>query len=70
MSELELEDAIALVADAIARAARDLGNGGAATPFGAIEAHSMAVLEAAEKIASAITYFADALTVAMEQRTP
>lgn len=47
----EYEEAIL----AISRAIHDLGNGNAATPMGAIEAHGVAMREAARRLAEAIS---------------
>jgi hypothetical protein len=55
------EDSIATGLHAVARALRDLGNGNACTPMGAIEAYSVVVKEGAEAIASAIRELAEAV---------
>ena len=47
--------------DAIRKAAADLGTGNAATPMGAIEAHSLMVKEAGNSIADALHALARAV---------
>jgi hypothetical protein len=54
-------EAIASVGEAIRYAGRWLGNGEASTPFGALEAHGMAILEASENISASIRYLAEAI---------
>lgn len=49
------------IANAILRAAELLGNNGAATSMGAIEAHSVAVSTALDRIADALFELADAV---------
>ena len=56
-----LVDAIAQVGGALRTAAKWLGNGEAATPMGALEAHGKAILDASENIAAAIRDLADAI---------
>lgn len=58
---LNVADALNNIALAITSAARDLGNGGAATPMGAIEAHGLAIKEAANVIAEALSAVAMAI---------
>ena len=50
----DIIEAIDGLAHAIHLGLSNLGNGNAATPMGALEAHGKAMLEAAENIASAI----------------
>ena len=50
----DVVEAIDGLARAIHLGLSNLGNGNAATPMGALEAHGQAMLEAAENIASAI----------------
>ena len=50
----DIIEAIDGLAHAIHVGLSNLGNGNAATPMGALEAHGKAMLEAAENIASAI----------------
>ena len=50
----DMVEAIDGLANAIHVGLSQLGNGNAATPMGAFEAHGAAMLEAAENIASAI----------------
>ncbi len=45
----------------VARALQLLGNAGASTPMGALEAHGAATLEASEKIAGGLHDVADAI---------
>jgi len=52
--ENTVELGLAMVADAIRNAATDLGNGGAATPMGAIEALGKVVKDGCEDIALTI----------------
>ena len=54
-------DAIAQVGGALRCAAKWLGNGDAATPMGAIEAHGKAIADASENIAGAIRELAEAI---------
>ncbi len=54
-------EAVELIAQAVHSAARELGNGGAATPMGALEAHGAVIKEAGEDIASALRSVADAI---------
>ena len=53
-SSEDMIEAIDGLAHAIHLGLSNLGNGNAATPMGALEAHGQAILEAAENIASAI----------------
>ena len=53
-SSEDMIEAIDGLAHAIHLGLSNLGNGNAATPMGALEAHGQAMLEAAENIASAI----------------
>ncbi len=57
-----IADALFALSDGITRTLRDLGNGDAATPMGAIEAHGVAVKEAADRIADALQGIADGLS--------
>jgi len=50
----DIAEAIDSLANAIHTGLSQLGNGNASTPMGAFEAHGVAMLEAAENIASAI----------------
>ena len=50
----DVVEAIDGLAHAVHLGLSNLGNGNAATPMGALEAHGQAILEAAETIASAI----------------
>ena len=50
----DIIEAIDGLAHSIYLGLSNLGNGNAATPMGALEAHGQAMLEAAENIASAI----------------
>ena len=50
----DVVEAIDGLAHAVHLGLSNLGNGNAATPMGALEAHGQAILEAAENIASAI----------------
>lgn len=59
--ERGIADALFALSDGLTRALRDLGNGNAATPMGAIEAHGLAVKEAADNIASALEGIAEEL---------
>ena len=54
MESEDIVKAIDGLAHAIHLGLSNLGNGSAATPMGALEAHGQAILEAAETIASAI----------------
>ena len=57
-NELTIEDglfAIAASLDRVAHAIHRLGNADAMTPFGGMEALGMAITEAADRIASALT---------------
>ena len=56
------KDGLTLIAEAIQFGAKWLGNGDAATPMGALEAHGKAILDAAEKIAGALEGVAEAIT--------
>ena len=49
------------IADAIRYAARELGNGGAATSMGALEAFGLVVKEGLEAVANAVSDLADAI---------
>jgi len=53
--------ALETIGRAIIRAAELLGNNGAATPMGALEAHGKCILDASERIAGAISDLADAI---------
>lgn len=46
----------------VSREIRDLGNGNASTPMGAIEGHAVKVVEGAERVASALEQVAEALS--------
>lgn len=48
-------DAVNSLAEAIRVGLQQLGNGGASTPMGAIEAHGCAIIEAADKISYSIS---------------
>jgi hypothetical protein len=62
VSDSNLEPAnVVDVIHSVSRALRWLGNADAARPMGAIEAHGVAIKEAAEMIASAITDLAEAI---------
>ena len=54
-------DVINHLANAVRVGLRDLGNGNAASPMGAIEAHGVAIREAASTIADAIMDLANAI---------
>ena len=54
-------DALAIIGNSIRTAGKWLGNGDAATPMGALEAHGMAIKEAGGEIASALRDLADAI---------
>ena len=56
-----LVDAITQVGTALKYAAKWLGNGDAASPMGAIEAHGKAIIDAGENIAAAIRELAEAI---------
>jgi hypothetical protein len=56
-----LVDALKDIGDGIRYAGKWLGNGEAATPMGALEAHGKAILDASENIASAIRGLAEAI---------
>jgi len=57
-----IADALFALSDGLTRVLRDLGNGNAATPMGAIEAHGVAVREAADSIAGALRGIAEGLS--------
>jgi F0F1-type ATP synthase membrane subunit b/b' len=56
-----MTNAAEMIRGAIRDAARELGNGGAATSMGALEAHGAAIREAARDIADAIRDLAEAI---------
>jgi len=60
--------AIALAIDAIAEALHKLGTGDAATPFGAIEALSVAIINVGEQQARALDDIAAAIARIAEQQ--
>ena len=57
-----LIDAIDSIGRAIVHAAKLLGNNGAATEMGALEAHGKCILDAANRIASAIETLAEVIS--------
>jgi outer membrane murein-binding lipoprotein Lpp len=57
----ELASSIDLLSQRVAGALKALGNGDAATPMGAIEAHGKCILDGADNIASAIRDLASAV---------
>jgi len=59
--ENEQAAAIGWLADSVSEAIQQLGNNGAATPMGAIEAHGVAIIEAATLISSALNDVAEAI---------
>lgn len=58
-----IADALFALADGLTRTLRDLGNGNAATPMGAIEAFGLVMKEAADGIAGAIQNVAEGMDV-------
>ncbi len=56
-----IAEAVFALAESIRSAGKWLGNGDAATPMGALEAHGKAVLDAADRIAGALSDVADAI---------
>ena len=56
-----MTDAANMIRGAIRDAAKELGNGDASTRMGALEAHGLAIKEAAREIADAIRELADAV---------
>jgi hypothetical protein len=61
MEDIEIEKAIVDAGQSIARALDRLGNADAGTPMGGLEAHGAVLLEAAEKISSALYDVAGAI---------
>lgn len=59
---MNIHEETGLIADAILVAADRLGNNNADTRMGAIEGHGKAIYDAAERIAEAIEYLADAIS--------
>jgi hypothetical protein len=60
--DTNIADSINHVANAISHGLSRLGNADESTPFGALESHGMAILQGAEKISTAMSWIADAIT--------